>query len=66
MFYKARDGDGGSHVVDLDAVADVEGVVKEYEYAAVEEFVYCAADREAETNSQYGDGGLDLFNSWNI
>ena len=66
MFYDARDGDGGSHVVNLDAVPDVEGMVEENEDAAVEEFVYCAADCKSETDSQDGDGGLDVFNCWDI
>lgn len=34
---------GGLYVIDFDAVADVVGVLEEYEDAAVEEFVDCAA-----------------------
>jgi hypothetical protein len=55
----AVDEGSGGEVVDLDAVANVEGVFEENEDAPGEEFVEDTADDEGEADEDKGDGLLN-------
>jgi len=58
--------DGGAHVVDLDAIADVEGVLEEDEDAADHEFVYGSAGGEGEAYDDYGGCLLEGLEGFDV